>query len=929
MAGRLYLVLFAIIAGSISSFAQCDHTITLTTQAQVDAFPSTHGCSVLQSNFVILGYPTGDITNLDSLYMIEEINGYFSINGNVWLTDISGLSNLRRIGGNFTISTNSRLHNLDGLENLESALSVEFFSGELRNISGLIGLRSTGRMSISQQPHLTSLDGLQNLATITRLDIGNNPKLNDISALSGPRTIEGFLGIGGNPLLTSLAALEQTSFLQYASVSISYSQFTSLDGLNLDTLSTVSIRENPKLADVSALSSLRKVSSLNIDGNPMLTTLTDFPHLEYADRLLIVNNQSLNNLGTFPALHTVTTRLQIHANQTLASLQGLNSLTTVGGQVWILHNPGLNDLSGLESLQSAAWLYLYHNINLTSLNGLDAFQTTGGTVTPGPGERNGIELTGNFALRDISALHQITAVNGDLVITEADSLRNLAGLEGIDTVTGMIFIDGNNTLQTLEALSDVSTIGYSRMTYYEETRPYSFIAANNAALTDLGIRSLRSMPASLLVRANANLRNVNDLGSLEEVGSTTISPVEVTISDNPLLGNLDSLSSLTMIRAQGTPQLNVQNNEVLDRFCGLYEVIENTWGNLDITISNNGAETTPEQIVADGPCSGETSSHPTNMVFADLTPSSLTVSFTPGSAQPSGGYLLLMRANSSPYPTRIPVDGQTYNVGNLIGSSTIVVGKSTTPTDFYIVGLSSSTTYHFALFTYGSDLDYDTENPLLGQATTLEEPIAQPTDIVFSEVTGNSMTVSFTPSTSPGVDGYITLMRADNPVQPNRAPADGTAYSVGNLIGSSTIVVGVGMATELHIVQLQPETHYYFHIYSYTNDGSYNYQTERPLSWSQETSEAPAAMAMAYPNPFNESVTIRFTAQQDNTPVRVMIFDKMGTPVAELLNAEVAQGEHEVKWDGTDSNGNKVGGMFYYNIVGQGKTERGRIMSER
>jgi hypothetical protein len=265
----------------------------------------------------------------------------------------------------------------------------------------------------------------------------------------------------------------------------------------------------------------------------------------------------------------------------------------------------------------------------------------------------------------------------------------------------------------------------------------------------------------------------------------------------------------------------------------------------------------------------------------------------------------------------------------VIGSSTIVVGKGS-GNEFHIVYLSPSTTYHFALFSFNSQLNYETANPVLGSQATLDptgDTITQPTDLVFSDVTDNSMTVSFTGSASENVDGYITVMRAYSSSYPEDIPVDGTAYHVGNVIGSSSIVVGMGPATSLSIVYLNPDTEYWFDVYSYTNDGGFDYMTTGPLEAMQQTS--PALAANAYPNPFVETVTIGFTVSNDNTHVRVMIYDNVGTPVAELLNATMDRGKHEVLWNGIDSSGNKRrSGLYHYTVLGHDEPITGTLVAK-
>src|SRR5436190_9660759 len=74
--------------------------------------------------------------------------------------------------------------------------------------------------------------------------------------------------------------------------------------------------------------------------------------------------------------------------------------------------------------------------------------------------------------------------------------------------------------------------------------------------------------------------------------------------------------------------------------------------------------------------------------FTAVTSESMHVSFAPDSVTPAG-YLVVMKAYGAPDS---PSDGTQYQVGSLIGSSTIVVGKGSA-IGYDIVYLQPSTRY--------------------------------------------------------------------------------------------------------------------------------------------------------------------------------------------------------------------------------------------
>lgn len=66
----------------------------------------------------------------------------------------------------------------------------------------------------------------------------------------------------------------------------------------------------------------------------------------------------------------------------------------------------------------------------------------------------------------------------------------------------------------------------------------------------------------------------------------------------------------------------------------------------------------------------------------------------------------------------------------------------------------------------------------------------------------------------------------------------------------------------------------------------------------------------AEPNPFNPSTRIAFNVMTPGN-VTVRVYDTMGREVDELLNTQLAAGEHSVQWDGRDSEGRTVSSGVY------------------
>ena len=82
-------------------------------------------------------------------------------------------------------------------------------------------------------------------------------------------------------------------------------------------------------------------------------------------------------------------------------------------------------------------------------------------------------------------------------------------------------------------------------------------------------------------------------------------------------------------------------------------------------------------------------------------------------------------------------------------------------------------------------------------------------------------------------------------------------------------------------------------------------------------------LSQNYPNPFNPSTSVRFTLSNLET-IHIVVYDMHGNRVRTLLDKKLPAGEHEILWDGTDSQGLRVGSGSY--IL---KMEAGGMVQQR
>jgi len=73
-------------------------------------------------------------------------------------------------------------------------------------------------------------------------------------------------------------------------------------------------------------------------------------------------------------------------------------------------------------------------------------------------------------------------------------------------------------------------------------------------------------------------------------------------------------------------------------------------------------------------------------------------------------------------------------------------------------------------------------------------------------------------------------------------------------------------------------------------------------------------LAQNYPNPFNPNTNIEFSLSEE-TNVKLSVYDLTGKIIKEIVNTQMQIGNHNIVWDGTRTDGVKVGaGVYLYKL---------------
>jgi trimeric autotransporter adhesin len=264
--------------------------------------------------------------------------------------------------------------------------------------------------------------------------------------------------------------------------------------------------------------------------------------------------------------------------------------------------------------------------------------------------------------------------------------------------------------------------------------------------------------------------------------------------------------------------------------------------------------------VANTPCVNPTAPA-SGLSFGTITDVSIQGSFT--AVTPSvDQYIIVMSVNNS--LTGNPVNGQIYNIGDNLGDGTLISNSATT--NFTTLNLTPLTTYYFFIFPVnsvctGGPLYYST-TVLNGSATTIAglpncvAPSAQPSNLIFTSSTTNTINGSFTGS---GANEYLILRSTSTTL--TTSPTNGQSYNAGNILGNA-VVVQRNASTTFAATGLLPNTTYYFFVFALNNQACINgpiYITANPLNNSQATLPLPNCVAPTT-QPTNLVLTISNTA---------------------------------------------------------------------
>ena len=313
-----------------------------------------------------------------------------------------------------------------------------------------------------------------------------------------------------------------------------------------------------------------------------------------------------------------------------------------------------------------------------------------------------------------------------------------------------------------------------------------------------------------------------------------------------------------------------------------------------------------------------------NFSFTNITGYNATVAFTAGN-----GVRRLVLAKAGSPVTDVPVNlvNYTSNINfpsaPTLGTSKIVYdGAGTT---FTFSTLQPNTTYHLAIFEYNGNTGpvYKQADPGIGTFVTLGKPTVAPTNLTYTNIQGDRMTLNYTDGNG---FGRIVIAKQGSPV--DVFPSDLTSYvenaifgtagahlGGGNYVIDNNISIGVNTSTAISGLSIgQP---YHFAIIEYNGTGTERiYMTgAQALTGSNSTLSAPTVQAtnVTFSNITSNTLTVNWINGNGNArlvliragqAVQSLPVNLVNYPSNASYPSSPALGTSKVVYDGTGTSVN-------------------------
>lgn len=605
------------------------HNLTFSTQYDMNQFALNYpDCTQVPGNLRIEG---SGVTDLTPLSQLTSVGGGIYI-GNTNLTDLDGLHNITNVEHDVRIRNNPSLIDISGLSGLNSDfLAWTGYGLEITNNS---------QLSTCNLPNFCSyLLNSSNFRTIQN-NAGACATNAAMVQLCTPVTVcpSGSITLASQAAVNAFAANYPNCIQITGSVKIEGDDITDLAPLsNIITITEGLTIRTKNLTSLNGLHNLQKIGKyLYVYETELLTTLNGLAALtEVRGEVIIRTNLALNDISALSNIDSSLIRtvpiaadsygINIFGNPQLATCNIPNFCSYLSNPTNsrnISNNTGnctsailtyacipeittcpmtdlvFNSQADLDAYGQfyPACMEIYHSVTIsgavTDLSSLHTIQAIRGNLT----------ISGTSVLTDLDNLSNLTAVYGTISIHNNLDLEDISGLSGIRTISnlnGGLTITNNPALTICEVPNicmylvnlsnprnvennsgncNTATIGNSCMPVLP-TCPVSGLVFNTQAQVDafgLYYPNCTVIPDSVII-SGASITDLSPLGNIQTIQG------ELSISGTSGLTNLNDLSSLTSVLGL----VSISSNIGLQDISGLSGIMSFN----GLTITNNPALT--------------------------------------------------------------------------------------------------------------------------------------------------------------------------------------------------------------------------------------------------------------------------------------------------------------------------------------------------
>ncbi len=245
----------------------------------------------------------------------------------------------------------------------------------------------------------------------------------------------------------------------------------------------------------------------------------------------------------------------------------------------------------------------------------------------------------------------------------------------------------------------------------------------------------------------------------------------------------------------------------------------------------------------------------TNVTFSNITSNTVTVNWQNG----NGTARIVILRDGAPVAT-LPTNLINYSSSGYYPSSPALgTGKiiyNGTGTSINVTDIPPGT-YHVAIIEYNGTTYpvYRNVDPLVATVNVGAKPIVAATNLTFSNIQGNQITLSCTAG-----DGISRMLVAKQGSAVDAWPVDFTGYTVntsfgnGSNLGNGNFVVGSTIYSSFTVSNLQPNTTYHFAVVEFNGTGTNTYYQDQAIvaKASSSTLTAPTVTTSSF---FSNNIT--------------------------------------------------------------------------